>query len=219
MAHSLTPLALGILSTLRDRPMHPYEIRQTMIERKHDEVIRMPGGSLYSTIDRLLADGYVAVVATEREGRRPERTIYDLTPEGEAALLDWLRDALVTPAGDVPQLASVIAFLPHLMPKEAAGLLAARKLALQAKLADDAATMGDAFWSRMPRMFRLHGEYRTTLWEAELNWVTGLVADIETGRLSWPPVIVAWHLRRGTWNNDESIGTDDRADKTGDRVS
>lgn len=219
MVHALTPLALGILSTLRDHPMHPYEIRQTMIERKHDQVIRMPGGSLYSTIDRLLADGYVAVVATEREGRRPERTIYDLTPEGEAALLDWLRDALVTPAGDIPQFASVIAFLPHLMPAEAARLLAARQRALQAKLADEVTTMGDAFWSRMPRMFRLHGEYRTTLWEAELQWVTGLVADIETGRLSWPPMIVAWHQRRGTWDHDQTNGNDDHAGKTGDGVS
>jgi DNA-binding PadR family transcriptional regulator len=219
MAHPLTPLALGILSTLRDHPMHPYEIRQTMIERKHDEIIRMPGGSLYSTIDRLLADGHVAVVATEREGRRPERTVYDLTPEGEAALLVWLREALVTPAEDVPQLASVIAFLPHLMPAEAAGLLARRRLALQAKLSADGATMGDAFWSRVPRMFRLHREYRTTLWEAELEWVTGLVADIETGRLSWPPMIVAWHQRRGTWENAEPTDSNDRANKTGDRLS
>lgn len=218
MAHALTPLALGILSTLRDHPMHPYEIRQTMIERKHDEVIRMPGGSLYSTIDRLLADGYVTVITTEREGRRPERTIYDLTPEGEAALLDWLREALVTPAGDVPQLASVIAFLPHLMPAEAVGLLVRRQRALRARLADEGATMGDAFWSRMPRMFRLHHEYRTTLWEAELEWVSGLVTDIQTGRLSWPPVIVEWHQRRGTWDTDTTFDTNDCADKTGDRV-
>ena len=180
--------------------MHPYEIRQTMLERKHDEIIRMPGGSLYSTIDRLLADGYIEVIGTERAGKRPERTIYDLTPAGETALLDWLRQALVTPGTDASQLASVIAFLPHLMPDEARSLLVTRQEALRNLLAEHDSTMQDRFWSRMPRMFRLHGEYRAALWRAELDWVTSLVADIERGNLSWPPVIVAWHQRRGTWH-------------------
>ena len=212
VALDLTPLALGILSTLRDRPMHPYELRQTMIHRKHDEVIRMPGGSLYSTISRLEAAGYVVAIGTERAGKRPERTIYDLTSEGEAALLHWLRQELTTPAGDVPQLGSVIAFLPHLMPAEAASLLRARQAALEAMLDESAQTMGDDFWSRMPRMFRLHNEYRTMLWEAELAWVSALVVDIERGQLTWPTTIVAWHERRGTWNSQAALDHDQTGD-------
>lgn len=215
MPPSLTPLALGILSTLRDRPMHPYEIRQTMIERKHDEVIRMPGGSLYSTIDRLLADGYITVIGTERAGKRPERTIYDLTPAGETALLDWLRIALATPGNDASPLASVIAFLPHLLPDEARALLIARQEALGQLLMEHDTTMQDQFWSRMPRMFRLHGEFRAALWQAELDWVTALVADIESGNLTWPPVIVAWHERRGTWH----VPNPNTAAKTGDPIA
>ncbi len=213
MPHPLTPLGLGILSTLRDHPMHPYEIRQTMLDRKHDEVIRMPGGSLYSTIDRLESDGYIVVVGTEREGRRPERTIYDLTPDGEAALLAWLRETLVTPAGDMPQLASVIAFMPHLMPAEAVRLLKARLEALRARLAEEAATMQGVFWGRIPRLHRLHGEYRAALWQAEVDWVQGVVSDIERGVLTWPSSIVAWHERRGTWNVDETFTTEETGEE------
>lgn len=214
MSYPLTPLALGILSTLRDRPMHPYEIRQTMLERKHDEVIRMPGGSLYSTIDRLLADGYIAVIGTERAGKRPERTIYDLTPTGEVALLDWLRMALATPGGDALHLASVIAFLPHLMPDEARDLLRTREAALRRLRGDHDLTMQDAFWSRMPRMFRLHADYRAALWQAELDWVAELVTDIEEGTLTWPPMIVAWHERRGTWHAADTTVANEPGEET-----
>ncbi|MDQ3656620.1 MAG: PadR family transcriptional regulator [Chloroflexota bacterium] len=203
-----TPLALSILSFLRERPMHPYEIKHMMRERRHDDVVKLRGGSLYSTIDRLEAEGLIVVTGTDREGRRPERTTYALTPDGEAGLLDWLRDSIATPVREYPHFGSMLAFLPHLMPSEAAALLRERVANLEAEAAQSELVLGDEFWGRLPRMFHVHAEYATHMRRAEIEWVRVLADDIEAGTLAWPDVIVAWHRRRGSWVEAEE--TDSR---------
>lgn len=202
-----TPLALSILTCLRERPMHPYEIKHMMHERRHDDVVKLRMGSLYSTINRLDAEGMIVAIGTEREGRRPERTTYTITAAGEAGLLDWLRDALATPVHEFPQFGSMLAFLPHLMPHEAASLLRTRVANLEAAAIEDEALLGNEFWSRMPRMHRIHAEYAAHLRAAEIAWVSGLADDIETGRLAWPEVIVDWHRQRGSWVDEPGIVT------------
>jgi DNA-binding PadR family transcriptional regulator len=87
-----TPLALAILNLLYERPMHPYEMQQLMRERGHDQVIKLKGGSLYSTIERLTAAGLITPVETTREGRRPERTVYAITETGQDELTMWLHE-------------------------------------------------------------------------------------------------------------------------------
>ncbi len=199
-----TPLALTILSCLRERPMHPYEIKHMMQERRHDNVVKLRGGSLYSTNNRLEHDGLIVATGTEREGRRPERTTYALTLDGEAGLLDWLRESIATPVREFPHFGSMIAFLPHLMPSEATALLRARLAHLEGEAARTDAMMADEFWGRLPRMHRLHAEYTSRLREAEMAWVRELASDIDAGSLPWPDVIIAWHRQRGSWTEDES---------------
>lgn len=202
-----TPLALSILSFLRERPMHPYEIKHMMRERRHDDVVKLRGGSLYSTINRLESEGLIVAIGTEREGRRPERTTYALTPDGEAGLLDWLRESIATPVREYPHFGSMIAFLPHLVPSEAAALLRERVTNLEAEAAQSELVLGDDFWGRLPRMFRVHAEYTGRLREAEITWVRDLADDIDAGTLAWPDVIVAWHRRRGSWTEDAETGS------------
>src|SRR5206468_754012 len=88
-----TPLALAVMNLLMERPMHPYEMKSTMKERGHDQVIRLKGGSIYDTVERLEAGGFIKSQETSREGRRPERTVYSITEAGRLlktriALLD-----------------------------------------------------------------------------------------------------------------------------------
>src|SRR5262245_16656991 len=97
-----TPLALAILNLLYERPMHPYEMQQHMRERGHDFVIKLKGGSLYSTIERLIEGGLIHPVETSREGRRPERTVYALTEVGQDELTVWLRELLARPIHEYP---------------------------------------------------------------------------------------------------------------------
>jgi DNA-binding PadR family transcriptional regulator len=182
--------------------MHPYEIRQTMLARKHDRVVNMPGGSLYSTIDRLVADGLIQAIGTHREGRRPERTVYDLTSEGETVLLNWLRESIAIPEPEHSQSATIMAFLPHFTPMEAASLLRERLSRLKALDSEEREMLQEPFWTRLPRLFRVHDEYVTHMRGAELEWLESLIRNIETGAITWPQSIIDLHKRRGTWVDD-----------------
>ena len=71
--------------------MHPYEILQILKARHKDDVLVLRRGSLYHAIRRLEQDGFILALETTREGRRPERTTYQLTPDAPAALIQWLR--------------------------------------------------------------------------------------------------------------------------------
>src|ERR1700680_3601119 len=97
------PLALAVLALLFERPMHPYEMAATMKERHKEDSIKLRYGSLYTVIDLLLARGLIAATEPSRAGKRPERTVYTLTPAGLDELRDWMRELLRDPAKEYPQ--------------------------------------------------------------------------------------------------------------------
>src|SRR3954463_16805448 len=106
-----TPLGLAVLDLLLERPMHPYEIRQTIRHRHLDEYVKVKGGSLYHTVERLVADGLIEPVETEREGRRPERTVYAITEAGREEFTDWLDEALGYLQKEYTRFGGALAFM------------------------------------------------------------------------------------------------------------
>src|ERR1700682_6579753 len=89
-----TPLALAVMNLLMERPMHPYEMKSKIKERGHDQVIRLKGGSIYDTVERLEEGGFIQAQETSREGRRPERTVYAITETGRGEITGWLLEGL-----------------------------------------------------------------------------------------------------------------------------
>ena len=95
------PLALTILALLAEKPQHPYALQRLMRERKKDFAHSTPR-TLYHSIDRLVKANLILPAATQREGNRPERTVYQIADEGREALLSWLGELLAQPTPDYP---------------------------------------------------------------------------------------------------------------------
>ncbi len=190
---ALTPPGIAILSLLWRQPMHPYEMRHLIRVQEIDRVMKVTHGTLYSTVDRLAASGLIKPVETSREGRRPERTVYEITDLGRDLLLDALRNGLMRSTPDYPALATSLTFANLLDPDEVAELLERRTIAVEAQLSGMNAAMDASLkQSRFQRMHlsRVHlieTEYLIALQRAELDWLRALVADIREGRLSWDP--------------------------------
>src|SRR5690606_40911038 len=91
---------VAVLAFLRERPMHPYEMQRLLRERRKDELLALKRGSLYHAINRLARNGLIEVVGTSREGKRPERTTYRITPAGERELLETLREMVAEPRSE-----------------------------------------------------------------------------------------------------------------------
>ena len=108
------PLALAVLVLLFERPMHPYEMAATLKERHNGESIKLRYGSLYTVIELLVREGFIVPKETSREGRRPERTVYMLTPVGEVEMRDWLADLIGNPAKEYPRFEAALSLMPAL---------------------------------------------------------------------------------------------------------
>jgi DNA-binding PadR family transcriptional regulator len=177
------PLALAVLACLYERPMHPYEIAQTLRMRAKHESVKLNYGSLYSVVEGLETRGFITAQETVRDGRRPERTIYAIGDAGARELIDWLSDLLATPLKEFPQFQAALSFLPVLPPEEAVERLKERCFVLEVELNRLRSMMAAATEAGLPRLFELETEYETGMREAELDFCRRLVKEIETGQL------------------------------------
>ncbi|MBD0322071.1 MAG: PadR family transcriptional regulator, partial [Aldersonia sp.] len=105
------PLALAVLVLLYERPMHPYQMSQTLRERGKQESVRLNFGSLYSVVESLVRQGLIHAMSTEQEGNRPARTVYDLTDEGTREVGSWMRDLVANPVKEYPQFMAALSFI------------------------------------------------------------------------------------------------------------
>jgi DNA-binding PadR family transcriptional regulator len=177
--------ALTVLCLLRERAMHPYEMQRLIRERKNDNFLDLKRGSLYHAIERLQRAGLIEVLATSREGRRPERTTYRLTQVGEVEVLAWLRELLANPARSSLQFFAGLSFLGHLDPEDAVEQLEGRAGLIETEIATTETALADVA-ARVDRLFLVEAEYAQAMRWAELAWVRSLVEDIRAGRLAWP---------------------------------
>src|SRR3954454_24846397 len=97
----ISPATIAVLALLAEAPMHVYRMQQLIRERGTDLVVNVRNRSgLHTVIDRLARDGLIKVHAVERHSRHPERTVYEVTPDGLEALSTGLRAVLATPTPD-----------------------------------------------------------------------------------------------------------------------
>jgi DNA-binding PadR family transcriptional regulator len=209
------PLALAILCVLREQPRHPYDVAATLKARKKHESIKLNYGSLYNVVDALERDGFIEVVETVREGRRPERTIYGITARGMREMTDWLADLVATPEKEYTQFEAALSLLPALPPDEAADLLDARAEAIEVELARHRAEQR-VFQEELglPRLFALESEYSAALRRAELAHITDLAAEIRKGSLDGIDLWNAWYAPGATFG-EVPVGWNRRAPELG----
>jgi DNA-binding PadR family transcriptional regulator len=184
-SHPSNPLALAVLALLFERPMHPYEMGVVLKQRHKGESIKLRYGSLYTVIELLLRRGFIVARETARDGRRPERTVYEITATGREELRTWMADLIGDPVKEYPQFEAALCLLPVLTPDEALTLLR-RRLALieqnAAALVGELQAVGVA---NFPPLFLVETEYRLVLIKAEQHFVADLVRRIESG---WGPI-------------------------------
>jgi len=174
------PLALAVLAGLEERAMHPYEMATTMRARHKDESIKLNFGSLYTVVEALQRHGLIEAQETEREGKRPERTVYRITAAGSAELLDWLSELISVPTKEYLHFEAGLSLLPVLSPAQAVELLEIRCQTLEVDLAQRRTVGGMIAEQGVPRLFTVEFEYMTALVETELEWTRKLIGEVKS---------------------------------------
>jgi DNA-binding PadR family transcriptional regulator len=177
------PLALAALACLFERPMHPYEMATTMRERGKDQSIKLNYGSLYTVVEALQQHGLIVAQETEREGRRPERTVYRLTDAGRMELIDWVSELLSRPAKEYTRFEAGLSLAGVLPPEDIVALLEQRCVNLELEIAQMRSLLQLVRERGLRRIFVIESEYALAMREAELVWTRNLVQEIGSGKL------------------------------------
>ena len=202
------PLALAVLACLEERPMHPYEISQTLRHRGKEKSIKLNYGSLYSVVAALEKHGLIVEQQRIREGNRPERTVYAITPAGADEFEDWLSELLSTPTDDPSSLESALSLMAGLPPDQAALLLLERVNRLDLELLSIKSAND---WSRdhgLPEVFLVESIFRETMLRAERDYAAQLAADIRSGALGGAKAWRKLHELRASGESMDQILAD-----------
>jgi DNA-binding PadR family transcriptional regulator len=184
--------SLTVLIFLRLKPMHPYELRSIIRVTHKDDFLQLNPGSLYNSIERLLQAGLIEVAETTRSGRRPERTIYRITPQGRDEAIKWLRELLETPAADSTWFYAALSFLPALEPYDACEQLQKRVGHLEKEIENHDHVLS-TLTARIGRLSLIELEYAVALRTAELRWTKRIIGELHNGKLKWNPEILRKH--------------------------
>jgi DNA-binding PadR family transcriptional regulator len=163
---------LMILGLLAERgPMHGHQIRRTAELTNAGVWGGITGGALYAELRKLDGEGLVEAVREEQVGRRPARTVYQITGEGRLELVVQRDAALEVVFGSADPVSVVLLFAAGADPSELGERLAARRRRVAGQLETMAAererlTRQGVLPPLAVAAFR-RGELRL---EAELRW-------------------------------------------------
>ncbi|UYM05816.1 PadR family transcriptional regulator [Solicola gregarius] len=181
-----TPLSISVLALLNERPMHPYEMYQLLLERHEDRIVKVRPGSLYHVVERLEDRELVEATGTERAGNRPERTTYAISDSGRSTLVTWIDDSVRTPVNEYPIFPLALSELHNLPKEDAVAAIKARVAGLDELIAETDHLIKYAHDADVYEAYWFSADYLRTKNVAERDWLRTTVSRIEKGDLPWP---------------------------------
>lgn len=183
---ALTPLGVMVLALLREGDMHPYEMARLLRARRDDRIIPISHGTLYHTVSRLRGQGLLEEVGVDRDGNRPERTTYAVTPAGAEAVREWVRRELGGSRRQTP-FRVALAEAHNLERDEVVDLLTQRLALLRHELETLDTALDGAASRAVSEQYLLEVHRHRLLLHVEVDWLDTLIPRIASADLAWGP--------------------------------
>ena len=184
-------MALAVLATVVQRPMHRYEMASVMRARGKDRDMDIKWGSLYTVVQNLEKNGYLESIGITRQGARPERTVYQITDAGRDELVGWTRELIAEPEAEHTRFIAGLSVLAVLTPQDVVDLLRLRLDRLTETIDTLRRQLEQA--SDVPRLFLIEDEYRIAMTRAEADWTRSLLDELSSGTFPHLDVWRRWH--------------------------
>ena len=177
----LTTPDLVILSLLAERPMHGYEVNATLEDRKIREWAPVSRPQIYYSLDKLTRLGLIRVGADESPATGPERRVFETTASGRDHLADALESKHWVDNRVHQPFLIWLALSWQARPRAFRKQLTERRKVLEARLADERATLKDV-------LDEVGHPYHEAVWmlqlvieqtENEKRWVNRLLKEAE----------------------------------------
>jgi len=154
-------LGLIVLWQLFAEPMHAYRMQKLFESQGKDRVVNLKSRARY-----------------------PDRVVYAITDAGRDVARDWLRQMLSETGGQYPEFIAALSLVFGLPVPEAREQLDLRAERVAEQLDDAEQSLREAP-PALPRLFLLEEEYRVAVLRAELDWLRGVIEDLDEGRITW----------------------------------
>lgn len=170
-----------ILGLLRERPLYGYELKH-VIEDHMGDWTSIAFGSIYFALDKLSKEGFVEKVSVEQEGKRPSRSVYQITDAGRDEFMRLLREGWQDVERQYFELDVCLFFMRYLPLDEAKEYLRRRRVILEHSLTEVQKHRDEQL--AIPEVPALAGaifDHTLVHTEAELRWVSDLLEKMESG--------------------------------------
>lgn len=172
---------LVILGLLRQRALYGYEIKQ-IIEDHMGDWTSIAFGSIYFALDKLAEEGFIERISVEQQGKRPSRSIYEITQSGRDEFLRLLRDGWQQIEQEHYDLDICLFFLNSLPLEEVKDYLRMRQTVLQETLKHIQSHRAEQLSNpQVPQLAGAIFDHTLAHTQAELNWLTNLLQKLEGG--------------------------------------
>ncbi len=189
MANALTRVDLLVLGMLLDRPMHGYELLQTLRAEGVEEWFPLSIAGLYYSLGKLRDRGFVTETP-QRSATGGVKTIFRLTEEGRAAFFQGMEDLLSAQEKVHFEYNVGIYFLNRLPVERALSLLEQRRAFLSAWSEDLRRTLADTERAPSP-LQRAILDHSLRFLEMEIRWLEDVIQGVRGGQYPSPEAPVA----------------------------
>ena len=167
-----------------EKEQHPYEIRQTIKQRKWNSTFHVRDGSLYYAVDQLrehelIEASEIVVIPGEN---RPDKTIYRITEKGRRSFLELLNKQMLGDTFPQHPFFASLPFITHGDLEQVANAIDQHHQACTDRIVKLEAVLdfkGDLLPNGSIQMIR--GIIKLS--EAERSWLEELRMEAESGRL------------------------------------
>jgi DNA-binding PadR family transcriptional regulator len=175
---------LVILGLLRERPLYGYEIKQ-IIEEHMSDWTSIAFGSIYFALDKLAEEGFVEKISVEQTGKRPSRSVFQITNTGKKEFLQLLRESWQQIERQYFSIDICLFFLGSLPLDEVIHYLQIREHALQQALMHIRSHREEQLAiPEVPRLAVTIFDHTLVHTQAELDWVSDLVKKLKNGEFA-----------------------------------
>ncbi|MBN2257921.1 MAG: PadR family transcriptional regulator [Anaerolineaceae bacterium] len=172
---------LVILGLLHRKPLYGYEIKH-IIEDHMGDWTSIAFGSIYFALEKLAKEKFVERVGIEQEGKRPSRSVYQITDAGRGEFLHLLRVGWKQVEQQYFPLDICLFFMDSLPLEEVKEYLRIRKGSLQETVGYIQSHCDEQLQvPQVPHLARAIFDHSLVHTKAELAWVTDLLQKLESG--------------------------------------
>ncbi|MEU4236473.1 helix-turn-helix transcriptional regulator [Actinoplanes sp. NPDC026619] len=172
-------LVLPMLGLLVEEPAHAYDVAVRLAGRYPQ--LTVTRSSVTTLLKSLAGAGLVRAREPERTGRRPARTVYELTPAGLELFWGRVGEGLKEGTPASVAFLTALAYLGVLPRATAASVLGERLARLRREL--------DALPPDPPALAEIQMievAYWRTILSNEIAWLSAVATRVESGDLAWP---------------------------------